>query len=84
MVYFTTMEFIWKGLNISLYELANNWSIDMFVTGKLTTLLNNYLMNNIRVIVTGKNIKQDKYSPSLKIQGVLKISKVKRFKCTLF
>lgn len=55
MVYFTTMEFIWKGLNISLYELANNWSIDMFVTGKLITLLNNYLMNNIRVIVTGKN-----------------------------
>lgn len=75
MVYFTTMEFIWKGLNISLYELANNWSIDMFVTGKLITLLNNYLMNNIRVIVTGKNIKQDKYSPSLKIQRVLKISK---------
>lgn len=76
MVYFTTMEFIWKGLNISLYELANNWSIDMFVTGKLITLLNNYLMNNIRVIVTGKNIKQDKYSPSLKIQRVLKISKM--------
>lgn len=71
------MEFIWKGLNISLYELVNNWSIDMFVTGKLLTLLNNYLMNNIRVIVTGKNIKQDKYSPSLKIQRVLKISKVK-------
>lgn len=78
MVYFTTMEFIWKGLNISLYELANNWSIDMFVTGKLITLLNNYLMNNIRVIVTGKNIKQDKYSPSLKIQRVLKISKSKK------
>lgn len=78
MVYFTTMEFIWKGLNISLYELANNWSIDMFVTGKLITLLNNYLMNNIRVIVTGKNIKQDKYSPSLKIQRVFKISKSKK------
>lgn len=78
------MEFIWKGLNISLYELANNWSIDMFITGKLITLLNNYLMNNIRVIVTGKNIKQDKYSPSLKIQRVLKISKVKRFKLSLF
>lgn len=72
------MEFIWKGLNISLYELANNWSIDMFVTGKLITLLNNYLMNNIRVIVTGKNIKQDKYSPSLKIQRVFKISKSKK------
>lgn len=71
------MEFVWKGLNISLYELANNWSIDMFVTGKLITLLNNYLMNNIRVIVTGKNIKQDKYSPSLKIQRVFKISKSK-------
>lgn len=79
MVYFTTMEFIWKGLNISLYELANNWSIDMFVAGKLITLLNNYLMNNIRVIVTGKNIKQDKYSPSLKIQRVFKISKSKLF-----
>lgn len=57
MVYFTMMEFIWKGLNISLYELVNNWSIDMFVTGKLITLLINYLMNNTRVIVTGKNIK---------------------------
>lgn len=51
------MEFIWKGLNISLHKLVNNWSIDMFVTGKLTTLLNSYLMNNTRVIVTGKNIK---------------------------
>lgn len=71
------MEFIWKGLNISLYEVVNNWSIDMFVTGKLITLPNNYSMNNIRVIVTGKNKKQDKYSPSLKIQRVLKISKVK-------
>lgn len=50
------MEFIWKGLNISLYELFNNWSIDMFETGKLITLLNYYLMNNTRVIVTGKNI----------------------------